>query len=723
MRRTSGKALIAAAALAAGIGLGATDGWSRTNRALVVGVTEYPKLPKSDWLEGPKNDAILVRDFLVANGAAPFAMENITLLASGVEGAIVPTRYAILAALGDLAARAEQGDFIYIQFSGHGSQQPALDPRTEIDGKDEIFLAQDTGPMDPATKRLSNVITDDEIGAALDAIRNRGAFVWVVFDACHSGTATRAAGFGNGEVDRKISPESLGFTPEILAEAAGEATHGGDDRENSLGLTDDDADAAGDKGGMVAFFAAQTVETTPELYLPEEAPDARKYGLFTYSIFSKLAENPNATYRQLSQGILQHYSGLNRTKPTPLFEGDLDAPVFGSEPGDAVMQWKIAVKDGVVTLPAGLLHRVAPGTKLAILPSPLSETSEAVGYLDVRSSGNLTSQLLPAAYGGRAAVRVDQIPEGAFARVAELEMNFELIVARPPASPGMEAEMAMVDAALDALAADKSVPLKLKIVAPEERADIRFAVMREADVAGAPADAPTEPVLWLLPASGEITLEPGKRPPAIAIRTDDAARLRAALGDNLVLISRAINLSRLAGASDFRSRDVSVSFLIQREGSAEFEPIEAGAVPFLHPGDSIYVKASNNSRRPVDLNIIYIGSDYMITSAAEPIRLHERDELEETGLFTVNKGSFGREQLMAVLTEAAPQTPTLDLGYLAQRGVREMTRGAGAPDGFAGLLSDIAKAPATRDVKRFEDKRGSKGAVMIFPVETAPRAE
>ncbi len=96
---------------------------------------------------------------------------------------------------------------------------------------------------------------------------------------------------------------------------------------------------------MVAFFAAQTIETTPEMPLPKGAGDAVKYGLFTYTIFSKLAENPNITYRQLGHAVLQQYAADSRQRPTPLFEGELDARVFGTERLETVMQWPLDVKD------------------------------------------------------------------------------------------------------------------------------------------------------------------------------------------------------------------------------------------------------------------------------------------------------------------------------------------------------------------------------------------
>ena len=93
--------------------------------------------------------------------------------------------------------------------------------------------------------------------------------------------------------------------------------------------------------------------------------------------------------------MLQQYSADIRTRPTPLFEGELDARVFGTDKTDAVMQWPIVIKDGEATIGAGLLHRLTPGSKLAILPSALSSLSDAVGYLEVESAKNLESHVKP----------------------------------------------------------------------------------------------------------------------------------------------------------------------------------------------------------------------------------------------------------------------------------------------------------------------------------------
>ncbi|MBZ9776160.1 caspase family protein [Mesorhizobium sp. CO1-1-8] len=153
---------------------------SRTYHALLVACTEYPNLPQRNWLVGPKNDAALVRDYLLKNVPDPvrFAPENVTLRAKDVPGASgLPTHAAIKAALADLAAKVQRDDFVYLHLSGHGAQQPQMVKGDETDGLDEIFLPVDIEKWINRGAGVPNALIDNEIGAALDAIRDNGAFV------------------------------------------------------------------------------------------------------------------------------------------------------------------------------------------------------------------------------------------------------------------------------------------------------------------------------------------------------------------------------------------------------------------------------------------------------------------------------------------------------------------------------------------------------------------
>lgn len=595
---------------------------------------------------------------------------------------------------------------------------------------------------------MPNALIDDEIGKALDAIRNKGAFVWFVIDACNSGTATRAVAPGGDDLatERKLDFADLGIPQAAVAtaQAAAEAASGGvappepTERQPAFNLTGE-ADAGGDatralslngtdqsatgaepiaKGGMVAFFAAQTVETTPEMPLPKGSPNAERYGLFTYTLFSKLAENPNMTYRQLGHAVLQQYTADLRQRPTPLFEGDLDARVFGSEKIDTVMQWPVEIKDNAATIRAGMLHRLAPGTKLAILPSPASELTETVGYLEVKTAKSLTSTVVPVAFNDKPAPLLSDLPPNAYARLSELAVDFKLKVARPPASDALKSEVAEVNAVLDAAVADKDKRFNIELVDPTAEADLRLAVLRENEMADAGPGASDQPALWFLPASGDVSLKSGQKPPLVVIGDKD--KLAKGVGDNLLKIFRATSLARLAAASDYQPDQVSVQFQIKREDKDALEPLDASSVPIVRPGDQVHILAENKSSKLVDINILYVGSDYSITHI-DAQRLVSGAKIEQ-GLLAFTDSSFGMERMIAILTEAPPQSEVQDLKFLEQGGVPPATRSAAASaPGFSDMLNDIGMAPATRSVMKLTDKSGAKGAVMIFPMETVPR--
>ncbi|MER9997514.1 caspase family protein [Mesorhizobium sp. M0051] len=704
---------------------------SRTYHALLVACTEYPALPQRNWLVGPKNDAGLVREYLLKNVPDPvrFAPENVTLLAKDVPGASgLPTHAAIKAALADLAAKVQRDDFVYLHLSGHGAQQPQMVKGDETDGLDEIFLPVDIDKWINRDAGVPNALVDNEIGAALDAIRNKGAFVWVVFDCCHSGTATRAVEVDD-ELERKVEFADLvgGNKAERAAaiKAYDEVTsaagsRGIDDkgtRRPAFNLTPTGGEPIA-KGKLVAFYAAQTVETTPEMPLPKGATDAPRFGLFTFTILSKLAENPNVTYRQLGQGVLQQYSADSRTRPTPLFEGELDARVFGTDRTDAVMQWPVVIKDGEATIGAGLLHRLTPGSKLAILPSALSPLSDAIGFLEVRSAKNLESRVKPVEFDKKPALKVADIPANAYARVAEIAVDYKLVVARPAVAKGLETETALVNSVLDELATAKETGFNIEVVEPGKGAELRLAVLRENALTGADKNATDKPALWFLPASGDVTLKEDSKPPLIIIHMDDRQKLVDATTRNLRTIFRATGLSRLAAASDYKPEDVDVQFQVKRRDKDGLEPLQASVVPRVSPGDEVHVLAKNSSDLLVDINVLYVGSDYSITHIVAE-RLAPQATLEE-GLLAFTDTSFGMERMIAVLTEAPPESEEQDLSFLAQDGVASATRGMGSAS-FSDMLTDLGMAPATRSVMRLADKGGPKGAVMIFPMETVPR--
>lgn len=742
--------------------------WARTNHALLVAVTAYPELGDGAALVGPNHDAELVRDYLTKDAPVKFEAGNVTLLADGVESAsLSPTRTHILASLKAVTDRVERDDFVYLHFSGHGAQQPETVDGNETDGLDEIFLPADTGKWVDKASGVPNALMDDDIGAALDAIRDKGAFVWVVFDACHSGNATRVAPIGEeGYVERKLGSTALGIPEQAIlsAKAAAEKVQGdkagvaaAQEREAAFTLTENGSDkessrslpaeqdatgaAAIAKGGMVAFFAAQTTETTPEMPLPRDTPEAPRYGLFTYTLFSKLAQNPNVTYRQLGHAVLQQYQADSRQRPTPLFEGELDARVFGSDPVEALRQWPVQVNGKMASLPAGLLHRLSPGTRLAVLPSPLSTPDEAAGYLEVKSARNLSSIVVPVAFDTKPALDLSKLAN-TYARLVDVAVDFRLRVARPADGNDFGEEVAQVNDLLDRLVRlsedpetkpEDRPPFRLELVGPGAEADLRLAVLRQDDkrlaaAPSVPADivvagdlADDMPALFFLPPSGELAHEIGQKSPRVII--SQARRFEKGFSDNLTTIFRATNLSRLAALSDYADDQVAVKFFVKREGEEEMTALEEAQVPIARPGDEVHMLAENKTSNPVDINVLYIGSDYSITHI-DSQRLVAGARIEE-GMLVYTDGSYGMERMVTVLTEAPDGSAQEDLSFLAQPGVAlKRTLGAGSdPQSLSDMLTSLGRAHGTRAAMKLGDKRDTarKGAVLIFPMETKPR--
>jgi hypothetical protein len=177
---------------------------------------------------------------------------------------------------------------------------------------------------------------------------------------------------------REIKPTDLGIPESAFADVEADES---DDATRAAPLSAATFEEGADLGNMVAFFAAQSTETTPEkgyeVTLEDGTVVKQNYGVFTHTIFSAMAKNPAMTYRQLAQSVLASYAAGNMLKPTPLFEGSLDMPIFGNEDAADVAQWPTVVgSDKSLSISAGQLHGLAKGTKLLVLPSPASTTKK-----------------------------------------------------------------------------------------------------------------------------------------------------------------------------------------------------------------------------------------------------------------------------------------------------------------------------------------------------------
>ena len=732
----------------------ATTAQARENYALIVAATDYENLDQKFWLKGPKNDEQLVRDFLLSDSnPVKFKPENIVALGTGQ--AALATHKAILDNLAKIASEAKAGDFVYLHFSGHGSVQPAVNDTTEQDGRDEVFLSEDTELATADHPTLPNALTDNEVGVALTNIRKTGAAVWVVFDSCHSATMNRGAPDQSGTMDREITPAQLNIPDSAFKVPAPTADAGGNG-ERAVPLAGDvyaDDASTANEGPLVAFFAAQTSETTSEKPFAVKQADGTTtqipYGVFTYTIFSALAKHPSMTYRQLAQSVLASYAADNVQKPVPLFEGDLDKVVFaGPDVPDSGGQWPTTVGNttGNITIAAGQLQGLDVGTKLLVLPTPVAGNDEAIGLMQVSSVTQLQATLTPTSDDTHKLADPKTFPKGAYVRLSEISYPFELKVARPDPATSDPDQAKAINTALDAIVADTSKHMKLVAVDPGSPADIRLAVLSDAQVAKLAEDAKTDPAakitpvakmspqasalgdttpkLWLLPSSGEASLEPTHKAPTVLLPQADPLSAQVdpsftgTLQNSLTTIFRATALGQLTQMDTYKPTDFSLSFGLQQAGSDEIQTMDASQTPIIHDGDRLSVTMANTSGQPMDLNVLYIDRDYGITLICKA-HLNSGDHLSQP-MADVNATDQGVERMVAVVSES--RTDLNDLGYLTQPGLMRDVKIGAPPPGIQAMLSDMGMGLETRGPTTIMagDSTTPRGSVTMIPVEAFP---
>lgn len=295
--------------------------------ALLVGVTRVAALPPRLWLHGPGNDVLLMRQALLSRGVAA---GQIVVLAEGPAASLAtsaPTRAAIGKAMAALLAAARPGDTVVLHLAGHGTQVPQRPDAQfpEPDGLDEAFLTADTQPWDATARQLPNALLDDDIGAWIDALVNRGAKVWAVFDTCHAAGMSR--GDSSGRRWRSVTGAELG----VPAAWAGD----GHPRRPEpaarplplpLPLPAPPRTAPARDDGRVLAFAARGHEATAEEWLPRGAGllRARMYGVFSHAVASSLLAG-HSDLAGLRNAVQLRYAQDGRAIPVPTFIGPLSA--------------------------------------------------------------------------------------------------------------------------------------------------------------------------------------------------------------------------------------------------------------------------------------------------------------------------------------------------------------------------------------------------------------
>ena len=641
-------------------------------RALLVGVSSYPTLDKRYQLEGPRNDVRLMREVLLQRG---FPAAQITLLADGLSEA-PPTRDNVLAALDRLAGAAQPGDTVFIHFAGHGSQQPAdrntPEGRDEPDGLNEIFLPLDVGPWDGTVRTVKNAIVDHELRAVIDRMTDRGAFVWGVFDACHSATLVR----GNDETQlryRRVDPADLGI-PKTAVTATKPAA-----RKPPLGEPKLTA-----RGGSVFFYAAQTTEITPELELPPGNPQHEAHGLFSYMVARALALGEPMSYRQMSQYVLTQYGAISDSRATPLFTGTrLDAAVLG-QPVPPVRQWAL-LPGSPPRIAAGSLSMIAKGAIFAIVPGPLAKTDSALGYLRATTIEPASAELEAVAYADRSALPLNALQPGHYARLVYSPPDYVLHVAVDATACPRDCA---VLPALAQLQAQGTPGTDIQWVRRGEGPDT-LVELHQDRVLFLPPTQQGDDAAGKVGAVGFAWVQKGK-----ALSQAELARR---IGEHLHAIARSRNLLQLAARhATSRSNGLQVTLKHLPAAGRAVQAISADRVPLLRGNDKVALTMTNTGPVSLDVTLLYADASHGIEALyphdGDNNRLDPGSNQTIDDIEIVADTVVGIERVLVIAVEAGKRAERADFSFLGQPALT-LSRGKESDDMTA--LLDAAFADYT----------------------------
>jgi len=558
--------------------------------ALLIGVT-YADRTDIAHLPGPGNDVAMLRAALIARGMAPGGIRVLADRLPAQAGFAAdgrPTRAAIMAGFAELARVSRPGDLVMIHLSGHGSQQPTEVSAEEPDGLDEIFLPEDVGRWDGAVGRVERAIIDDEIGAALDAIRAAGAFVVASFDSCHSGTLTRAA--PGRAATRAIPPGVLGIPSVRTTRSVGGA---GRSLETLPPVPVPGA-------GLVALFGSQPWQLVTEISVDLNGSGERTpVGPLSYALARTLREGGGRSWRELTSRVLAEFdlavlnNGDSR-RSDPMVEGDLDAPLpaMAAEPlRDVQAEPQFPGPRGAIRLMAGRLHGLGAGAMLTI-HDPV-RPDRPLGRARVTAAGlnESLAMLEPAP--------ADFLPRRMLARL-------------PAPTPAGAVRMALPQDELEA--------------GPALR-ELRAALAGQAGITLVPHDAPAD--LRLRVAQGRLWLQRGEDAAiapgslsmplggGVAVASFVAALRHAGAGVRLMQLAPQMASAPWGGQLRI---DTQLMRAADRPGGqdprgactpypaqpqAGVEPIRLSQVPRLRHCDVVYVTLRNTGSVPLDVGLFY----------------------------------------------------------------------------------------------------------------------
>jgi hypothetical protein len=316
--------------------------------ALLIGIQDYRNTPFHS-LKGPLNDIELMKGVLKERFG--FSDENFTILLDDKA-----THTCIENAFNALIKRVKAGDFVYIHYSGHGSQTPDLN-KDEKSGQDQTWVSFGARASKAMDKNNYDVL-DDEINAWLAALYDKTKQVVFVSDSCHSATVSRGALTRAVDVDDR---------PHILGEL--KYTRPAIEHGIRVGAARDDESA-----------------------IDKRKQDSQYYGVFTWHWAHNLQQaQAGDTWNHVYKRTYAQVTAERGVVQQPQMEGEAQTQVLGGgfiaqPPTLSVTE----IDDGLIKMPAGFLAGVTAGSVYRLYkpqhPNPQSLPSLTVVGVDAFAS-------------------------------------------------------------------------------------------------------------------------------------------------------------------------------------------------------------------------------------------------------------------------------------------------------------------------------------------------
>lgn len=356
-----------------------------TTRALVIGIDQYPNMPRHFQLQGAVADAKDIASALARGGVADLQL----LLDTQV------TRQSFAQAFGSLIEKTNAGDLIIITYAGHGSQDKERVPGSEADGKDETFLLS---LLAPQGENANERILDDEVFHWLAQLAGKGAEVIFLADSCHGGGITKAAAesglpAGIRGIARVYDPGEAGAANFFIAPK--------DDRLPVASSIPGHDDATLQMPPLTFLSGADAQSNVIEIRVAgETAPRGALSYAFARALDAQPAEAP-MTRASLFKALRQTVLKVTQNKQYPVF-----APISGQSVGRVLFRKTAA---DAAQLPTARSMQ-ADGADGAALRPEASRPAPAI-FWDTKTGNVVTKTGAIVAY-GVAAGTLDTVAEG-----------------------------------------------------------------------------------------------------------------------------------------------------------------------------------------------------------------------------------------------------------------------------------------------------------------------